>query len=75
MMSKYLVELRCPVGPKSLLGKMAPTEKAHVTAENLVELACSDCARELRRKGKNVLRVLHRFNFLGDLIESEVISR
>jgi hypothetical protein len=69
------VDLRCPVGPQSLLGRMAPMEKAHVTEDNLVELACSDCARTLRKQGKDVLRVLHRFDFLGRLIESEYVPR
>jgi len=69
------VDLRCPVGPKRLLARLAPMERAHVTEDNLVELACSDCVRTLRREGRDVRRVLHRFNFLGELVESEAVTR
>lgn len=43
------------------------------TDGNLFEVSCSDCARALRKEGKEVTRVLHRFTFLGQLQESVVI--
>jgi hypothetical protein len=42
-----------------------------VVAEgNLIEVACGDCKRLKRRDGDPVVRVLHRFNLAGDLVES-----
>ncbi len=68
-----IVELRCPVGPKQLLAKLRTDgEKAHVTSDNLMELACRDCARNAREYDPAVRRVLHRFDFAGELIESVV---
>ena len=71
-MSEY-VEIRCPVGPKKLLGRLSPQKP--VISDNLVELACSDCARTLRKQGRDVLRVLHRYDLAGALVESEVVPR
>lgn len=42
--------------------------------DNLLELACRDCARNGRQFDPSVKRVLHRFNFAGELVES-VIER
>ena len=68
-----VVELRCPNGPKQLLLKLRTTgEKAHVTEENLLEIACRDCARKAREFDPDVRRVLHRFDFAGELIQSVV---
>lgn len=70
-----MVDLRCPLGPRSLLARLAPVEKPHITDGNLVELACSDCARTLRKQGKDVLRVLHRYDLAGSLVESVAVPR
>lgn len=70
-----IVELRCPQGPKQLLLKLRTTgETAHITSDNLMEIACRDCARKAREFDPAVRRVLHRFDFTGELIES-VIER
>ena len=69
------VELRCPVGPKRLLSKILISgEEPHYTKDNLIEFACADCRRTLRKDGEVVSIVLHRYNFLGDLINSEVFD-
>ena len=73
-MSEF-IDIRCPIGPQSLLMRMIPMEKPQITSENLVELACSDCARTLRKRGQDVLRVLHRYDLAGTLVESVVVER
>lgn len=69
-----VVEIRCPVGPRRLLSKVIATgDSAHVVDGNLIEFACTDCARSLRRRGEDAGRVLHRFNLAGELVESQVV--
>jgi hypothetical protein len=65
------IDLRCPVGAKALLGKVVENgESAFVTSDNLLELACRDCTRAARRVNPKVMHVVHRFNVLGQLVES-----
>jgi hypothetical protein len=67
-----LIELRCPVGPRKLLAKIRRAgEPIRVTDGNLMELACRDCSTTARRAGHPPnTRVIHRFNLLGELVES-----
>lgn len=66
-----IVELRCPVGPRQLLLKLRTSGgQPHINEDNLLEIACRDCARAARHRDPDVRRVLHRFNFAGDLVES-----
>lgn len=68
-----VVEIRCPVGPRQLLMKVRQSgEVPHYSADNLMELACRDCARNARQVDPTVRRVLHRYAFSGELIESVV---
>jgi hypothetical protein len=70
---EQFVELRCPIGPKALLAKVIKQgDGTRRTEGNLLELACRDCAKQLRKKNPEVKRVLHRFNILGELVESVV---
>lgn len=66
------IEVRCPVGPQRLLSKLRLTGESphYVPEDNTVEFACSDCKRALRARGKNVGRVLHRYNFIGELVQT-----
>jgi hypothetical protein len=48
-------------------------EKPKYVDGNLLEIACSDCKRELRKQGVEIVRVLHYFNFVGELITTEVV--
>ena len=67
------IEVRCPVGPRRLFSKLRLSgEEPHYTDDNLIEFACSDCKRTLRRTGRDVNLVLHRYNFLGEHIEDSV---
>jgi hypothetical protein len=52
---------------------MVAGEHPKIVEGNLVELSCDDCKKTMRQQGKPVLRVLHRFNLLGELVESEAI--
>lgn len=68
------VELRCPVGPQRLLSKLRLSGKEpSYTDDNLIEFACADCRRTLRNTGRNVTLVLHRYNFLGQHVEDEIV--
>lgn len=72
-----VVDLRCPHGPKQLLMKIRVSndEPARVSDDNLLEIACRDCARNARAVQPSVARVLHRFNFAGELVESVIEHR
>jgi len=66
-----IVELRCPVGPQRLLSKLLISGgRPKITEGNLVELACSDCKKSVRGSGRQVVRVLHRFDLSGELVET-----
>lgn len=68
-----VVEIRCPVGPRQLLMKLRQSgESPHFSEDNLLELACRDCARNARAVDPRVRRVLHRFALSGELVESVV---
>lgn len=67
------VEVRCPVGPKKLFTKLKlGEESATYLPNNLIEFTCGDCARRIGRETGVPFRVFHRFNFIGELIETHV---
>lgn len=60
-----VADLRCPVNPSRLFARL----RGPVIVEgNLIEVACRDC-----RRGRRV-RVLHRFDVLGNLVETVEVS-
>jgi hypothetical protein len=69
------VDLRCPLGPRKLLAKVKLTgDRPIVNSDNLLEMACQDCRRRLRSEGQlNIRLVLHRFDIIGQLIETEIV--
>lgn len=68
------VEIRCPVNFGRLFMKMKLAgDQPHYVDGNLMEFACDDCKKQHRRAGDQVTRVLHRYNFLGELVESEIV--
>lgn len=68
------VELRCPVGPRRLLAILRQSgEPLRVVPGNLIEFACADCRRELRRQGQDPSYVLHRFDVAGELVQTIVV--
>ena len=64
-----VLELRCPEGMGKLLAKVR--SQLRIT-DDLIELPCNNCARTHRAHAP-VLRVLHRFNLLGELVETEIV--
>jgi DNA-directed RNA polymerase subunit RPC12/RpoP len=65
------IEVRCPYGPQRLFMKLKLAgESPVITEDNVMEFACSDCKRTLRRQGIEVDRVLHQYDFLGNWIET-----
>lgn len=71
-----VVEVRCPNGPQRLFTKLRLGEECArmVQPANLIEFSCSDCTRRTSRTGEPV-RVFHRYNFVGDLIETVIENR
>lgn len=68
---RHSVELRCPNGPKALLCKViSDGDTVQYTTDNLIELNCRDCTKEFRRQRPEIKRVVHRFNVLGELVET-----
>lgn len=68
------VDVRCPVGLRRLFMRLQLAgERPVYTEGNLLEIACADCRRELRRQGVAVALVLHRYNFLGELVVTEQV--
>ena len=69
------IDIRCPVDPRRLFMKIQVEEgqKPVLTSSNLLEVSCTDCTKLLRKKDSSVVRVLHRFDILGSLVESEVV--
>jgi hypothetical protein len=68
------VEIRCPVGPRRLLSKLLVAGgKPTVVEGNLIEFACDDCKRTLRQQGRTIVRVLHRYDLTGELVETVVL--
>lgn len=82
--AEEVVDVRCPVPqvwhdgtckPGRLLLRLRQSgeKPSYVHPDNLIELACEDCKTALRKAGRRgVKRVLHRYNFLGDLVETLV---
>lgn len=65
------IEIRCPVGPQKLLAKLSQDNKQLVIDDsNLMELSCDWCSRELKKQGQSDRRVIHCYNFLGQLVET-----
>jgi hypothetical protein len=76
------VDLHCPDGKygtadgcgKKLGSVYFTGDASYVHPDNLVELACQDCKVRMRREGRAVARVLHRFNLAGELVETLVVE-
>jgi len=68
-----VVEIRCPNNAARLFMKLKlEGKKPHINEDNLMEFACQDCRRIRRNLGEDVKLVLHRYDFLGTLVETEV---
>jgi hypothetical protein len=63
-----VVEIRCEKFKRRLFAKLLMEEKPVIVEGNLLEFACRDCAKEQGAK-----KVLHRYNPIGELVETEVL--
>jgi hypothetical protein len=71
------IEVRCPVGPQRLFTKLKLGEEAArmVQPANLIEFTCQDCTGKTSRAQGHAVKVFHRYNFLGELVETIVEPR
>jgi len=69
------IEIRCESHPGRLLGRLlqSSSQRRVDPSSNLLEFTCRECARDLRKDGDPVTRVLHRYNLVGELVETEVV--
>jgi hypothetical protein len=67
------VEVRCPVGRGGILLKLLRTGAATIGEGNLIEVACGECRRAERQRGREVLLVLHRFGMDGEHVETVTV--
>lgn len=75
-MTATIVEVRCPVGPRKLFTKLKLGEESGGYLPNgLIEFTCADCAKSVSRQQQRPMRVYHRFNFLGELIQTQAVAR
>lgn len=85
IVAEEVVNVRCPVGyqrddgtcsPGKLLLKIRQKgeRETYVHPDNLIELPCDDCRKLLRKRGRRVRRVLHRYDFIGTLVETLVVD-
>jgi hypothetical protein len=72
-----VVEIRCPVGPQKLFTKLRLGEESarYMRPANLIEFTCRDCARSTSRELGTPMQVFHRYNFLGELVETAIEPR
>jgi len=69
------VELRCTESFGKLLGKLFHSGMPlAVDPDNLAELPCADCKRRLRQQGRPVRFVLHRYNAIGELVDTSIVE-
>jgi hypothetical protein len=67
------IEIRCPEDPRRILSKiLSRGEKPLITSDNLIEIACDSCKARLRKDGLTVSLVVHRYDLLGELIQTSV---
>lgn len=67
------VDIRCPEDPRRLFTKLKLAgEEPVVTDDNLMEFSCDNCRKRLRQEGRFVTHVLHRYDFVGRLVETVI---
>lgn len=80
-----VIELRCPRDYKNPDGSCSPGKlfaelrvaggrPQVIQPDNHLVLACGDCKRWYRRRGRDVFRVLHYYNLLGELMKTEILD-
>lgn len=67
------VEVRCPgeFSKLFMMLNMTSLEGVYIPEKSVHEFACSDCAREKRRSGRPVKRIIHMYYLDGDFAGSK----
>jgi hypothetical protein len=72
-----MVDLRCAKDPRRLFAKMKLNGErpAYIDTEgdaprNLIEFSCQDCLKAERREDPELVKVYHRFDFIGQPVET-----
>ena len=61
-----VVDVRCPINASRLFMRLKRDPAVRIDpGSNLIEVACRDCSR-----ASGMFRVLHRYNILGELVET-----
>lgn len=78
------VDLRCPEPdwrnghpfPGQLLARlrMAGGQPSFIHPDNLIELPCGDCKYHMRKGGRRVRTVLHRYDLAGTCVATLVVE-
>lgn len=63
-----MIDVRCPNHPVRLLLRIG--KPVTIDDANMIEVACRDCRRDMIRAGKPVKLVVHRYNVMGELVET-----
>lgn len=72
-----VLEFRCPLGARRLFARAIERGErpSYVHPDNLIEFSCYDCRHRLeQQQGRQVRRVLHRFDLAGTLVETLVVE-
>jgi len=65
------VDLRCDQqAPGRLFARLRQVSRPSIVEGNLIEFACRDCKKMLDAK-----QVFHRFNFGGELVETQIVKK
>ena len=74
------LELRCPDHFRCAAGRLlaklrlSGQKPSYVHPDNLIELECQDCKVRMRKNGRQVARVLHRYDFLGQWVQTLIVE-
>lgn len=76
--TEAVVDLRCPEPdwrnghpyPGQLLARLrlAGEKPSYIQPDNLIEMPCDDCKYHLKKRGRRVRTVLHRYDLAGNWI-------
>lgn len=75
-MNTVTIDLRCPTGSTSLMGRLVTGDNIPEYIEGLfLQLHCRECTKDFRRLSEGVLRVLHLYTTTGEFVETQIQFR
>ena len=85
MTDDEVVDVHCPGVPRGdgrgcfpgrllLRLRQRGEQPTMIQPNNLMELYCEDCTRAVRKAGRKVKRVLHRYDYGGFLVETLLVK-